>query len=209
MELLFANYSSDEETESPKFRGDIRVSYMDFSEITPPSKTSLPIRVSSRNHIIREKLSLSQSTLSPSITITSSCIARFDKSPSTPKSPNSAPPQTPPPHNPYYSCFLLYIIGPKHLRYTIAETELKYFRSSFTQMLQKSDACHEAHFGLGKLLSYTSEFSDSQKHLKKALTLNPEEPLYQVWLDLISDWVANKESDAPKVMKKDSLLSNI
>ena len=76
-------------------------------------------------------------------------------------------------------------------------------------MLQKSDACHEAHFGLGKLLSYTSEFSDSQKHLKKALTLNPEEPLYQVWLDLISDWVANKESDAPKVMKKDSLLSNI
>lgn len=209
MELLFADYSSEEEAESPKFSGVIRVSYMDFSEITPTSKPSLPIRISSRNHIVREKLNLPQMTLSESMAITSSCIAKFDKSPPTPKTPNSATPQPPTPLNPYYSCFLLYIIGSKHLRYTIAETELKYFRTSFSQMLQKSDTCHEAHLGLGKLLAYISEFSESQKHLKKALNLNPEEPLYQVWFDLISDWLANRESEVPKMIKKDSLLSKI
>lgn len=205
MEILFGDCSSGEEAESPGLKVVARVSYMDFSEL-PSCKPTLPIRISSRNRIVREKLNLIPDSLTESVAITSSCIQKLDPTTNSPKpQPNPSVQHPQVPYKPYYSCFLLHIIGPKHLRYTISETELKHFRYSFNQMLQKSDQCHEAHFGLGKLSAYTSNFADSQKHLKKALTQNPEDPLYKVWFDLISDWV-RKESEGHKG-SKEALMS--
>lgn len=202
MEILFGDCSSGEEADSPSLRGVTRISYMDFSELPSNPKPALPIRISSRNRIVREKLNLVSDPLTESMAITSSCIQKLDPSTNSPQlklNPSSSHPQLT--HKPYFSCFLLYIIGPKHLRYTISETELKHFRYSFKQMLQKSDSCHEAHFGLGKLSAYTSNFADSQKHLKKALAQNPEDLLYKVWFELISDWVRN-ESESNKASKE-------
>jgi uncharacterized protein HemY len=102
------------------------------------------------------------------------------------------------------SCFLLHIIGRAGLRLSIAETELKTFRSSFNSMLSKDDNCHEAHFGLGKLHAYVGEFEIASKHLKKAASLNFNDQMYRVWAEVLQNFI-RKDLE----LKKESLLSKI
>ena len=169
----------------------------------------LGIRVSDRNKLMRKKMSMpDRFQIDEEAPITASCIEKMEQSQLI--SQNSAP------VNSKYlesavvkvsSCFLLYISGENGFRTGIAETELKIFRKIFNGMIKKAEACHEAYFGLGKLYSYTGNFTEAIKNLKKAQSLNPNEKLYDVWLGVISD-KSNEEAKNRILENRETLQSN-
>lgn len=153
------------------------------------SKSNVPIRVSSKNKIIRKRMSFVESIIpeEEEKIITTSCIERIEqeKFNEKKKSPTKVLAKLTDSVS-IYSCFLIYILGKNGFRTGIAETELKNFRGIFNNMLQKSTNCHEAYFGLGKLNAYIGAYPEAIKNLKKAQSLSPTEKLYEVWLVVIS-----------------------
>ena len=206
MEIFFteADNEDDEEANSPQFRISTRISYMNFSEINSSAISGLPIRVSKRNLLMRQKLNINENLLNVDREITSSYIAKVENDNIQKKEKNVSVLPVKIEYYKPYSCFLLFVIGSKGLRCTIAETELKYFRNSFIHMIEKNDACHEAFFGLGKLFAYIGDFEQSSKNLGKALKLKQDEDMYKVWYDLIYNY---NKTDLR--LKRDSILSNL
>lgn len=210
-DLLFGDYNG-EYNDTDSYGGEFRVSILNLDE-DPQLRKKLPIRVSEKNKIMRKKLSLPDKfNIELDTPITSSYIQRME-------SDNLNEISRVPIHlkksslgiNPNIykvsSCFMIYILGENGFRSGIAESELKNYRRIFNNILQKSENCHEAHFGLGKLSAYTGMLADAVKHFKKAISIFPSESLYHIWCEIINDCIKS-ESKSSLFSQKDALMSN-
>ena len=78
------------------------------------------------------------------------------------------------------SCFLWYILPKSAFKYVVSDFEMKKCKKVFKNVIQRLSTCHEAHFGLGKLLAHQGILTRAQKHLKIALKLCPSDKLYTI-----------------------------
>jgi tetratricopeptide (TPR) repeat protein len=79
------------------------------------------------------------------------------------------------------SCFLWYILPAPAFKDVISDYEMKKCKQVFKSIIKKLPDCHEAHFGIGKLLAHQGLLERARKHLLKALTVNPNDKLYKIW----------------------------
>jgi hypothetical protein len=52
-------------------------------------------------------------------------------------------------------------------------------------MVSRIPNCHEAHFGLGKMLAHEGNFEKSLHHLREALRYSPADGMYKLWYGVL------------------------
>ena len=79
------------------------------------------------------------------------------------------------------SCFSWYILPKTAFKNVISDYEMNKCKKVFKDILKKIPDCHEAHFGLGKLLAHQGLSTRAQVHLEKAVEICPRDKLYKIW----------------------------
>ena len=69
------------------------------------------------------------------------------------------------------TCFLWFMVKNQTIRDVVSDYELHHCKQVFVRTLQKDKTCHEAHFGLGKLLAHSWQLEDALAHMKEASRL--------------------------------------
>lgn len=205
---MFEDFSdlsiTDEHYLNVSLEGISKISILENSGIEPEEEKVL-IRVSERNRVMRKKLNIPEKiNLDCDTVITASTIEHLESEKIVHSSPSPQKKSSDPVFNKVTSCFLLYFVGENRFRSGIADTELKNFRKIFNAMVQKSENCHEAYFGLGKLNAFIGNYSEAIKYLKMAESLNQGEHLYEIWLTIVSD--RNIYINAGELLKQRDLI---
>ena len=185
MEEYEDSYDVDSEVyiEDETIAGISKISILEVEDSQETHEKGLSIRVSNRNNFVRRKLSVpDKRNLEYEAPITTEYIEKLEKDKilhlNTFEKNIINSPQTD--IRRVYSCFLIYFLGENGFRSGISETELKNFRLIFNNMINKSENCHEAYFGLGKLNSYIGHYDEAINHFKKALSIKSNEKLYEI-----------------------------
>ena len=145
---------------------------IDFFEIRPSK-----VRISKKNRIMKQQLNLDDFDDSYTTCFSQENFERMVESQlCCQKSPEHAGLRLEP-----GSCFLWYILPRPAFKDVISDYEMKKCKKVFKSILKKQPDCHEAHFGIGKLLAHQGLIEKSRKHLQKALSLQPSDKLYQIW----------------------------
>lgn len=79
------------------------------------------------------------------------------------------------------SCFLWYILPKSAFKDVISDYEMSKCKKIFKSILDKEPLCHEAQFGLGKLLAHQGLVDRARKHVGNALGIVPYDKLYKIW----------------------------
>jgi tetratricopeptide (TPR) repeat protein len=94
------------------------------------------------------------------------------------------------------SCFMWFLVQRKSLGDALPDYELTYCKKIFKDMLLKQPSCHEALFGLAKILFHSNKYSKALSCLEKAIKIS-EDPLYKKWLSILQIKVAcNTKAEA-------------
>lgn len=62
----------------------------------------------------------------------------------------------------------------------ISDYEIKQCMKAFKALLNKAPDCHEAHFGLGKLLASVGKFESALEHFKEASRIEVQDEIYKL-----------------------------
>ena len=76
------------------------------------------------------------------------------------------------------SCFMWFLIKRKSIGDVLPDYELSYCKKIFKEMINKQPSCHEALFGLAKLLFHDKKHMKSLNYLEKAIKIT-QDPLYK------------------------------
>jgi tetratricopeptide (TPR) repeat protein len=97
---------------------------------------------------------------------------------------------------------LFFILTPQDLKNLIPDYELSVCKSRFGSILSSDPKCHEAYFGLSRLLSFENRFIESLSYLNSAIFLYPD-PLYLTLYAILSV----KSNKPAKITAKPSQFS--
>ncbi|CAG9333882.1 unnamed protein product [Blepharisma stoltei] len=78
------------------------------------------------------------------------------------------------------SCFKWHILTGKELRDLISDYEIKSCLKAFNALLLKAPDCHEALFGLGKLLANMGKLDQALDYFKRASRINHSDEIYNI-----------------------------
>jgi tetratricopeptide (TPR) repeat protein len=150
----------------------------DSKEIDIFDLRSHKIRISKRNRIMKQQLNIESTENSYCTFFSQEKFDMLGEKQADPQrySENAQNPKLQP-----GSCFLWYILPRSAFKDIISDYEVKKCKKVFKGILHKLPNCHEAHFGLGKLLAHQGIIRRAQKHLKKALNASPNDKLYRIW----------------------------
>lgn len=76
---------------------------------------------------------------------------------------------------------LLLIDKPNMHMNVTSDFEIKRSEGIFASMIKKSDECHEAYFGLGKILFFKNEINKAIEMFELAIKYYEEDPVYCLW----------------------------
>lgn len=94
------------------------------------------------------------------------------------------------------SCFILLILHQKHCRDVIPDVELEKCKKVCSDMISKLSNCHEAHFGLAKLLTHEGCYEQAEQHLSIALLEERNFDIYNMFLGVIKAISADSKTKA-------------
>ena len=94
------------------------------------------------------------------------------------------------------SSFILLILRRKHYRDVAPDVELARYKEVCYEMISKLSNCHEAHFGLAKLLTYEGNYEQAEQHLNIALSEDKTSEIYNMWLGVLKSLSLNSKAKA-------------
>jgi hypothetical protein len=99
--------------------------------------------------------------------------------------------------------FSLLLIDKENMHINVtSDFEIKRCEGIFASMIRKSDECHEAYFGLGKILFFKNEIPKAVEMLQLAIELFGEDPVYCFWA-AIAQFYLYKRCERHSVRKRD------
>ena len=99
------------------------------------------------------------------------------------------------------SCFMWYIMKGKGCRDVIPDYEKNYCREVFKKMIKASPK-GEAHFGLGKLHFHDGNYQESLYHFNEALK-HSDDMVYKIWYSfIILQCACNSKEEAVQILHK-------
>ena len=99
------------------------------------------------------------------------------------------------------SSFALFVLRKKHFRDVIPDIELMKYKKVCCEMISKLNSCHEAQFGLAKLLAHEGHYEQAEDHLNIALSEEKNSTMYDTWLGVLRSLSANSKHKAKEAQK--------
>jgi len=95
------------------------------------------------------------------------------------------------------------LIGSKSFHsYILSDAEANRCRIFFRNLIKKSDACHEAYFGLAKIYYHLKKYEYALEHVRKAISNRPHDYLYLLWKGLILYFLLISKSEEDLASEK-------
>ncbi|CAG9326692.1 unnamed protein product [Blepharisma stoltei] len=107
------------------------------------------------------------------------------------------------------SCFSWFIVKNKGVQNTIPDYELQECKVVFTEMLNKSEKSHEAYFGLGRLMAHEGKYVVAIQHIKKALSIMPQDTIYNLWYIALNMRLPNDRRSEKQAPPSPSFLDSL
>jgi hypothetical protein len=104
------------------------------------------------------------------------------------------------------SSFILFILRKKHYRDVFPDIELFKYKQVCSEMISKLSNCHEAHFGLAKILTHESNYELAEQHVKIALSEEKNSEMYNIWYVVLKSLSTTSKQNA--ISTKKSCESN-